>query len=196
MSSRDAIIEKKQMVAFPSNVLVIAGYDRPHFKEHVRHEIDFILSCGDVPFRLFEEIHERFNRPIFAVRGENDPSAPFPDFVEDVHHRMIQHRRWLIGGWQGVLPRKPSLDQEQDDTSADLHLGKFPYVDIFICNAPLSKMTEEEDYAYSDCEAILKYIEEKQPQYVYHGHEHTEVGRMIGNTAIISVLGAQVVTIG
>jgi Icc-related predicted phosphoesterase len=184
------------MVAFPSNVLVISGYDRPHFKEHVRHEIDFVLSCGDVPFRLFEEIYERFNKPIFAVRGKNDPPAPFPDFVEDVHHRMIQHRRWLIGGWQGDMPHKPSGHPERDDMGADLHLGKFPYVDIFLCNAPLAKMAEEEDYAHSDCEAILKYIEEKQPQYVYHGRDHSEVGRIIGKTAVISALGAQVVTIG
>ncbi len=184
------------MVAFPSNVLVIAGYDRPHFKEHIRHEIDFILSCGDVPFRLFEEIHERFNKPIFAVKGQKDPAAPFPDFVEDVHHRMIQHRRWLIGGWQADLPHKPSGLPEQDDIGVDLQLGKFPYVDIFICHAPLSQLAGTDDQTYSDCEAILKYIEEKQPQYVYHGHDHSEVGRMIGNTAIVSVLGAQVVTIG
>jgi len=184
------------MVAFPSNVLVIAGYDRPHFKEHIRHEIDFILSCGDVPFRLFEEILERFNKPIFAVKGKSDPAAPFPDFVEDVQPPMSQRLCWVIGGWQADLPHKPSGLSDHDDMGADLHLGKFPYVDIFICHAPLAQMAEADDQAYSDCEAILNYIEEKQPRYVYHGHDHSEVGRVIGNTAIISVLGAQVVTIG
>lgn len=184
------------MVAFPSNVLVISGYDRPHFKEHVRHEIDFVLSCGDVPFRLFEEIYERFNKPIFAVRGENDPPAPFPDFVEDIHHRMIQHRRWLIGGWQDIDRHQAAGPPDGDGISADLQLSKFPYVDIFICHTPVTKLIDKEDRAHSCSEAILKYIEEKQPRYVYHGCDHSEVGRIIGKTAVISALGAQVVTIG
>ena len=183
------------MEAFPSNVLVIAGYDRPHFKEHVRHEIDFILSCGDVPFHLFEEIFARFNKPIFAVKGKNDPTVPFPDFVTDVHHRMVQHRRWLIGGWQDVEPLRAAGAHEGDAISADLQLSKFPYVDIFICHAPLTKLIDREGQPHSCSEAILKYIEEKQPRYVYHGFDHSDVGSMIGKTAVISALGAQVVTL-
>ena len=106
------------MVAFPSKVLVIADYDKQHFTEEIRSQIDFVLSCGDIPFHLFEEIYERFKKPIFAVKGIHDPTAPFPDFVEDVRHRMVQHRRWVIGGWQGV---------PLDDMSAEFQLSKFPY---------------------------------------------------------------------
>ncbi len=171
------------MVAFPSNVLVIADYDKPHFEEQIRHQIDFVLSCGNNPFHLFEEIHERFNKPIFAVKGDRDPIDPFPDFVEDVHHRMVQHRRWLIGGWQEVPDLKSPVSSEGDDASAALHLSNFPYVDIFI---------------YHSCKesgAILKYIEEKQPRYVYHGKVHSDTGNIIGETALISVTGAQVVTL-
>lgn len=181
------------MVAFPSKVLVIADYDKYHFKEDLKSPIDFVLSCGDVPFHLFEEIHERFDKPIFAVKGNHDPAAPFPDFVEDVHHRMVQHRRWVIGGWQGVPSYKGTGHYEWDDASAALELRSFPPVDIFICHAPVAKATDKEDYAHTGSEAILRYIQEKQPRYVYHGHVHSRIGTMIGRTAVVSVFGAQVV---
>jgi len=183
------------MVAFPSKVLVIADYDKHHFKEKVEHNIDFVLSCGDIPFHVFEEIYERFNKPIFAVKGNHDPTAPFPDFVEDVHHKMVQHRRWVIGGWQGVPQHKSTGPYEWDDTSTAFQLSKFPYVDIFICHSPVAKMPDMEDHAHMGSEAILKYIEEKQPRYVYHGHIHSKMGTMIGRTAVVSVFGAQVVTL-
>ena len=56
-------------------------------------------------------------------------------------------------------------------------------------------MTDKEDYAHVGSEAILRYIEEKQPQYVYHGHVHSKMGTIIGRTAVVSVFGAQVVTL-
>ena len=58
---------------------------------------DFVLSCGDVPFHILEEICDLFKKPIFAVKGNHDPVKPLPKCVEDVHHRMVQHRNWLIG---------------------------------------------------------------------------------------------------
>jgi Icc-related predicted phosphoesterase len=184
------------MVAFPSKVLVIADYDKYHFKEELRRNIDFVLACGDIPFHIFDEIFEQFNKPIFAVKGNHDSSVPFPDCVEDVHHRIVQHRRWLIGGWQGVPHYKGTGPYEWDDMNAAYQLSKFPYVDIFICHAPVAKKTDKEDYAHLGSEAILKYIEEKQPRYVYHGHVHSKMGAMIGRTAVVSLFGAQVVALG
>lgn len=59
-------------------------------------KFDFVLSCGDVPFHVLEEIYDLYKKPIFAVRGNHDPVKPFPKCVEDVHHRMVQYRNWLI----------------------------------------------------------------------------------------------------
>jgi hypothetical protein len=48
-----------------------------------------VFRGPDFPFHLIEEIYERLKKPIFAVKGNHDPTVPFPDFVEDAHHRMI-----------------------------------------------------------------------------------------------------------
>jgi Icc-related predicted phosphoesterase len=183
------------MVAYPSEVLVIADYEKYHFDETIRTKIDFILSCGDIDYHLLEEIYERFKKPIFAVKGNHDPTAPFPKFVENVHNRMVQHRRWLIGGWEGVPHYKMTGPHEWDDMEAAYKLNHFPYVDIFICHAPVAKMTDKADYAHLGSEAIARYIKDKQPRYVFHGHVHSKMGAMIGRTAVVSVFGAKVVTL-
>ena len=96
---------------------------------------------------------------IFRISKKDGTMIPFPKFVENVHHRMVTHRNWLIGGWEGV---------------------------------PVYGLPDKKDYAHMGSEAILKYIEEKQPKYVYHGHVHTGMGAMINDTAVVSVFGAKV----
>lgn len=176
-------------------MLVIADYENAHFIEKIDTNIDFVLSCGDFNFKILEEIYERFKKPIFAVKGNHDSQAPFPRFVQDVHFKVVQHRDWFIGGWQGVPSYKSTGPYEWDDSNALSQLNKFPYVDIFICHAPVYKLTDEEDYAHQGSEAILSYIKEKQPKYVYHGHVHSKIGTMIGRTAVMGVFGAKTFTL-
>ncbi len=184
------------MIGYPSNVLVVADYENPHFTEKFQKRVDFVLSCGDVEFAILEEIYGRFNKPIFAVKGNHDTRKPFPPFVQDIHLRMVQHRNWLIGGFAGVPAFKEAGTFEWDDLAATDKLGKFPCVDIFICHAPLLKITDKDDYAHTGSEALRRYAEEKQPKYIYHGHVHAKMGAMLGETAVVSVYGAEIFTLG
>lgn len=181
------------MIGYPSNVLVIADYPKHRFREQIKYRIDFILSCGDVSYQVLEDIHERFGKPIYGVKGNHDPSGPFPGFIKNVHYTIAQERNWLIGGWEGVPAYKPSGKGMFDDFEAGAYLGGFPHVDIFITHAPIFGQTDKDDFAHIGSEAILKYIEEKHPKYVYHGHTHQHAGTMIGETAVVSVYGCKVI---
>jgi len=183
------------MVAFPSRVLVIADYEKAHFDERLKGNIDFVLSLGDVSFSILEEILDLYRKPIFGVKGNHDPSKTFPEGVEDVHRTIVQHRKWMIGGYQGVPTYKSAGSYQWDDAQAAFDLEHFPYVDIFICHAPIYKITDKADYAHGGSEAIRRYIEQKQPRYVYHGHVHSQIGAMLGQTAVVSVFGAKVFTL-
>jgi Icc-related predicted phosphoesterase len=180
------------MIGYPSNVLVVADYPKPRFEENIRSKIDFVLSCGDVDPPILEEIHLLFQKPIFAVKGNHDSTKPFPEYITDLHLRFVQHRNWYIGGFGGVPDYKGSGAYEWDDLSAAEKLSKFPYVDIFICHAPLLGITDKEDYAHQGSEAIRRYIDAQQPKFVYHGHVHEKMGAMVGETAVVSVCGADV----
>jgi Icc-related predicted phosphoesterase len=97
-----------------------------------------------------------------------------PEYVTDVHLRFVQHRNWLIGGFGGVPSYKGSGAYERDDLAIAEKLSKFPYVDIFICHAPLLGITDKEDYAHQESKAIRRYIDAQQPKFVYHGHVHID----------------------
>lgn len=178
------------MIGYPSNVLVVADYPKPRFEEAIRSKIDFVLSLGDVEPPILEEIHLRFQKPIFAVKGNHDSIKPFPEYITDVNLRFVQHRNWFIGGFGGVPASTGSGAHEWDDLGATWKLSKLPYVDIFICHAPVLGITDKEGYAHQGSEAIRRYIETQQPKFVYHGHVHEKMGAMVGNTAVVSVYGA------
>jgi len=180
------------MIGFPSNVLVVTDYKNPHFTENILKKVDFVLSCGDVEFAILEEIYQRFNKPVFAVKGNHDTNKPFPPFVLDIHLRIVQHRNWLIGGFAGVPSYQEAGPYEWDEQSAADKLDKFPYVDIFICHAPLLKIAANDDYAHTGREALRRYIDSRQPKFVYHGHVYDKMGAMLGETAVVSVYGAEV----
>lgn len=183
------------MIGFPSKVLVIADYDNFRFNEPLNSPIDFVIACGDIQFQVLEDIYELFKKPIFAIKGNHDSQAPFPKFVTDVHFKIVQHRNWLIGGWQGVPIYKGTGPYEWDDLAAMKNLDNFPYVDIFICHAPLPGLTDKKDYAHLGSEAILRYVRDKQPKYVFHGHVHQNMGAMVENSAVISVYGKRIVSL-
>ncbi|HUM34251.1 MAG TPA: hypothetical protein PKX32_03190, partial [Candidatus Saccharicenans sp.] len=60
------------MIGFPSKVLVIADYDNFRFNEPLNSPIDFVIACGDIQFKVLEDIYELFKKPIFAVKGNHD----------------------------------------------------------------------------------------------------------------------------
>lgn len=180
------------MIGYPSNVLVVADYSKTKFEEDIRAKVDFVLSCGDVDLPILEEIYLRFKKPIFAVKGNHDSTKPFPEYVTDVHLKFFQHRNWFIGGLGGVPSYKGSGTYEWDDMWIAEKLSRFPYVDIFVCHAPLLGITDKEDYAHQGSEAIRRYIDAQQPKFVYHGHTHEKMGAMVGDTAVVSVYGAEV----
>ena len=180
------------MIGYPSNVLVVADYEPPHFEEKIHRRVDFVLSCGDVDFQILEEIRERFNVPVFAVKGNHDSRRPFPAFVTDLHLKFVQFRNWLIGGFAGVPGEEGSGNYEWDDLGASRRLSCFPYVDIFVCHAPLLGLTDRVDSAHLGSESIRRYVEKVQPRFVYHGHVHQGMAAMAGETAVVSVYGAAV----
>jgi Icc-related predicted phosphoesterase len=181
------------MVGFPSNVLVISDCEGYRFKINLKYSIDFILSLGDNPIQVLNDVYERYRKPIYAVKGNHDSSAPLPDFVIDVHFKVICERNWLIGGWEGVPQFKDEGTGMFDDFIASDHLRSFPRVDVFLCHSPLLGKTDLDDPAHRGSQAILDYVTEKQPKYLFHGHVHQEMACVVGETKVVSVYGHKVV---
>jgi len=181
-------------IGYPSNVLVVSDYEKYSFKERIPYRIDFVLSLGDNSMQVLKDVYQKYRKPIFAIRGNHDGKTPFPDGIIDVHLQVDNYRNWSIGGFGGTLFNKDRGHNMWTDADAEYLLDQMPYCDIFICHSPVARATDKpESYAHQGSEAIRKYIREKEPKFVYHGHVHKKLGTMIGNTAVVSVYGYKVV---
>jgi Icc-related predicted phosphoesterase len=181
-------------VGYPSNVLVIADYDKHNFDEQVRFRIDFFLSLGDNAIQALKDLYDRYRKPIFAVRGDKDGRTPFPKGLIDIHLRVETYRNWTIGGFGGTLWQKEHGPHMWSDTEARHMLEDMPYCDIFICHNPVAGLTNEgENIAEQGSEAIREYITEKKPKIVYHAHTPGEWSHKRGETAIIGIHGWKVI---
>ncbi len=181
-------------VPFPSNVLIISDYEKYRFNEKIPYRIDFILSLGDNVMEALKAIHERYQKPIFAVRGNHCGLTPFPKGVIDVHLNIQEYRQWRIGGLGGTLYYKDKGHNMWSDHEAQAWLDPMPRCDIFICHNPVAGVTGSPgDYAHQGSEAIRTYITEKQPKMVFHGHIHKNLGGEIGATGIVSVYGHKLI---
>jgi Icc-related predicted phosphoesterase len=181
-------------VGYPSNVLIISDYEKDGFHEPVRFRIDFTLSLGDNNRRALEDIYQRYRKPIFAVRGDRDGKAPFPRGVVDVHLKVETYRNWTIGGFGGTLWRKDRGPDMWSETEAGEMLNEMPGCAIFICHNPVLGMTgTPENDTDQGSDAIRRYIAERQPKVVYHGHVGESLAGRVGTTAIVSVHGYRVV---
>ena len=181
-------------VPFPSNVLVVSDYEKYGFKEKIPYRIDFVLALGDNSMPALNEIYERYQKPIFAIRGNHDGLTTFPKGVIDVHLDVQEYRQWRIGGLGGTLYYKDKGHNMWSDHEAQAWLDPMSRCDIFICHNPVAGVTGSPgDYAHQGSEAIRKYITEKQPKMVFHGHVHKNLGGEIGATGIVSVYGYKVI---
>ncbi len=80
------------------------------------------------------------------------------------------------------------------DDEAEILLADMPRCDIFICYNPVAGITDTPgSYAHQGSEAIRKYVTDKQPKMVFHGHVHKNLGGEIRNTLIVSVFGHKVI---
>jgi len=181
-------------VGYPSNVLVVSDYENDRFEEQIRLRVDFTLSLGDNPVSALKDIYERYRKPIFAIRGERDGKTPFPKGVINVHLQVEEYRNWTIGGFGGTLWHKDRGPNTWSDAEAEDMLAAMPCCDIFICHSPIAKLTDKPGHeVYQGSEAIRRYIDDKQPRIVYHGHVRENWAERLGETAIISVHGYKVV---
>jgi len=61
-----------------------------------------LLSCGDVPDQVILDAAQAYGcRSVFAVKGNHDGSAPFPEPIVDLH--LQTHPYGVVGLVTGMI---------------------------------------------------------------------------------------------
>ncbi len=174
-------------------ILVIADIDDLRWKGG-DGQADLLISCGDVSDPVILGAAEAYQcSRIFAVKGNHDFPAPFPQPIVDLHLHVESYGGMAFGGFNGSWKYKSKgfYMYEQED-AMDL-LNGFPPVDIFVShNAPRSTH-DKEDGIHPGFDALRSYIQSAQPRLLIHGHQHLNMETRSTGTRVLGVYGHRLI---
>lgn len=176
------------------NTLIIA--DEPTLITKKHEDIELLISLGNLSNNV---IHKAIsNNNIYngiAVKGNYDDYDPFPKPVQDLHMDVKTIDGITFAGIAGCISykRKGAFLYEQDIMSSLIE--QLPYVDVIIAHNSPFGIHEKNQETHIGFIGLKNYIEEHQPKYCIHGHQHINKVSTIGATKIIGVMGEKILDI-
>ncbi len=157
---------------------------------------DGLLALGDMADAVILQAAAAWHCPaVFAVKGNHDADAPFPEPIVDLHLRTMRLGSFSFGGLNGCWqykPRGPFLYYQEE---AEAFMATFPAVDIFISHNSPRRIHDREDEIHTGFRALNAYIEWSAPRLLLHGHQHQERETIVGQTRVIGCYGWKVIEV-
>lgn len=112
------------------------------------HDVELVISCGDMPAAYLEFITSVLNLPLFYVRGNHDTYySERPPGGENLHRRLITYKGVSFYGMEGSLRYNDSPIQYSQaemtrmvmEAGVNLLLRRQRFgrgVDVFVTHAP------------------------------------------------------------
>jgi Icc-related predicted phosphoesterase len=183
-------------------------------------DIDFIVSCGDLPNSYLEFIVSTLNRPLFYVHGnhhidtiyaENSVKEGGPEGCINLDNRIIEYSGVIIGGLEGSIRYSTGKYQYTDfqmcmkinRMKPRLYLNKIfkkRYIDILITHAPPYKIQDQDDLPHRGFKCLGGFIKSFSPKFLIHGHIHVygidnKRIKKVGRTQVINAYGFRIIEI-
>lgn len=184
------------------------------------HDVDLILSCGDLPYFYIEYMVSMLNVPCYFVRGNHASRKEFgvagerkyPWGSVDLHNRCVEDDSGLlIAGLEGSLRYNNGPYQYTQSQYWEMVLSLVPrlminklkldrYLDVFIAHAPPWQVHDEKDLPHRGIKTFRWLIDVFKPAYFLHGHIHiyrqdTVTRSIVGATTVQNVYGYQTLSI-
>jgi len=184
------------------------------------NDVDFIISCGDLPAYYLEFIVTTLNKPLFYVMGnhnankictESGMKSGFPEGCINLDQRIIEYNNVILMGLEGSMRYSGGAHQYTESQMCwkinrlkpALYVNKIfkkRYVDILVTHAPPFKIHDAPDLCHRGFKCFNKFIKKFSPKYLVHGHMHTYGTNnnwmtAVNNTKIINAYGYRVIEI-
>ncbi|HEY5500514.1 MAG TPA: metallophosphoesterase [Candidatus Humimicrobiaceae bacterium] len=183
-------------------------------------DIDFVISCGDVPNYYLEFIVSMLNKPLFYVKGNHctdriyTESGVKPDLPEgciNIDQKVIEYKNVIIAGLEGSMRysrggcqyTETQMLYKINRLKLKLYFNKMfkkRYIDILVTHAPPYKIHDQEDLCHRGFRSFNNFIEKFKPKYLIHGHIHIYNAKNnwiteVDGTKIINAYGYRVIEI-
>lgn len=149
------------------------------------HDVELVLSCGDLSAAYLEFIVSVLNVPLFYVRGNHDEGySQAPPGGEDLHQRVVKYNGLSFGGLEGSIRYNQGTIQYTEYQMNMMVIGMSSQlwyqrmtrghgVDVFVTHSPPRGIHDQEDLPHQGFGAFLKFMQWYRPRYLLHGHVHT-----------------------
>lgn len=149
------------------------------------HDIEAIVSCGDMPAAYLDFIATILGKPLLYVRGNHDEMYDqTPPGGVNLHNRLYELNGLTFIGLEGSIKYNDGIIQY---TQMEMHVlalklaVKARYhrmttgrgVDVFVAHSPARNIHDGEDFPHRGFDAFLRLMQWIKPRYMLHGHVHT-----------------------
>lgn len=149
------------------------------------HDVEAIVSCGDMPAAYLDFISTILGKPMLYVRGNHDEMYDdTPPGGTDLHNQIVDFGGLTMVGIEGSIKYNRGVIQF---TQLEMHtlviklavrlkyhqMVKGRGIDLLVTHSPAKGIHEGDDYPHQGFEAFLRLIQWFRPRYMIHGHVHT-----------------------
>ena len=155
-------------------------------------DVDFVISCGDLPYYYLEYVISMLNKPLFFVHGNHDKPTnnngvnlmhTMPHGGINLHNKVVKHDDILIAGVEGSLRYRPGAYQYSHTEMWRNVYKLIPsliynkalygrYLDVLVTHAPPEGIHDADDLAHQGIKAFRWFLRKFKPAYHFHGHMH------------------------
>lgn len=165
-------------------------------KEHVG-PVDFVLSCGDIPFYYLEFIISMLNRPTYYVFGNHGREIEYvsgkgeswelrtePMGAVNLHGRAIREGDLLLAGLEGSIRYNRAPRFQYTEEGMYLNIARLApallknklrygrWLDVLVAHSPPFGIHDKQDPPHRGFRSFLWFMDKFKPRYLLHGHIH------------------------
>lgn len=149
------------------------------------HDVELIVSCGDLPAAYIEFITSVLNVPLFYVRGNHDTGYDErPPGGENLHQRVITYGGLAFAGLEGSIKYNDSPIQYTNTEMSvmvikmaiPMNVRKLQHgrgCDILVTHSPPKGIHDMPDPPHHGLVGLNQFMDWYRPRYLLHGHVHT-----------------------
>ena len=161
------------------------------------HDIELVISCGDMPPVYLEFIVSVLNVPLFYVRGNHDEIyTEQPPGGEDLHRRVVRYGGLTFAGLEGSMQYNDGIIQYTEFNMMSMVLRMAPHMlfnrlrrgrgaDVLVTHSPARGIHDLPDIPHTGFKALLRFMNWYRPRYMLHGHVHTYDRRQTTRTQFL-----------
>ncbi len=167
-------------------------------------DIDFVISCGDLPPGYLEFITSIIGAPLFYVRGNHDEIYKNePPGGIDLHGQLVEYGGLTLVGLEGSIRYNRGAIQYTQRQMHGSVLSLTPRllwhrtarrrgIDLFVTHSPARDIHDGSDVAHRGFASFLNFMKWFKPRYMLHGHVHTwdrrkQVQTQFASTCVINI---------